>query len=748
MNRPVIALALLLCLLTATAASAQQAINPIHPLFAPLDSAGQPTTESSALSAAATCGACHDSAWITSHSDHGSADGVTGTADCVQCHVDGGRLEIHADQLDAEGRFPRDALCIGEPRSANCARCHGMVVAAGEALAIPADFEAPASDTSWSLTRTEGAIVSPQRRSDSFLNLKDKADLTTPWDVHAAKLVDCVACHYASNNPARADSNGGSLRYLEHDPRKLSTAEYLERPDHQLARKTCRACHDPEKAHEFLPYRTRHMTVLACQSCHLAGPQAPTIEMVDATVATLNGTAAVRYRNLEPQPGESLNSATIRPFLPLLVERVEADGVTRLAPVNPVSRFHWLSGADHTEVPFDQVAAAFLDGGHYAPAVLEAFDANGDGRLDRLELRLDTPRKTDLIAQRLASRGVAAPTVAGTIETYPLVHGVPSRDRALRDCSACHAADSRLAAPFLIASYLPGGQPPTPVDGSRVALAGLLAPTPLGGLVLTRDEDATPGNLHVLGLDRQALSNALGFWLFVVVLLAVSVHGLFRIALRKRRPLAAGAEAPKAYVFGRYERTWHWVMALSGVVLIVTGLDVHGVGAAWSLPQAVALHNAFAVVLLVNAALALFYHLTTWSIRSFIPEPKGFLARVLAQMTYQSRGIFFGGPHPANAPGQKLNPLQQITYLALLNILFPLQIVTGSLIWAVGHWPNVAAAVGGLHYLAPLHNLGSWLFLSFFVLHVYLVTTGRRPVEHLESMITGYQSLDHGEITP
>jgi thiosulfate reductase cytochrome b subunit len=118
------------------------------------------------------------------------------------------------------------------------------------------------------------------------------------------------------------------------------------------------------------------------------------------------------------------------------------------------------------------------------------------------------------------------------------------------------------------------------------------------------------------------------------------------------------------------------------------------------------------------------------------------MARVLEHMSYQSRGIFFGGPHPTNAPGHKLNPLQQFTYLGLLNVLFPLQIGTGLLIWATGHWPAVAAALGGLSVIAPLHNAGSWLFLSFFVLHVYLVTTGRTTTQHHTSMITGYGALE------
>jgi thiosulfate reductase cytochrome b subunit len=182
-------------------------------------------------------------------------------------------------------------------------------------------------------------------------------------------------------------------------------------------------------------------------------------------------------------------------------------------------------------------------------------------------------------------------------------------------------------------------------------------------------------------------------------------------------------------------------MALSGIVLMGTGMAVHA-GSRWpiALPAAVTAHNASAVVLMVNAFLSLFHHLTTLAIRQFIPHPHGLLERTLDHLEYQSRGIFLGDPHPHH-PGHKLNPLQQVTYLALLAILFPFQIVTGLLIWAVGHWPSVGAAAGGLQIVAPLHNLGAWLFLAFFVLHAYLVTTGHTVGAHLRSMITGWQTV-------
>jgi thiosulfate reductase cytochrome b subunit len=402
-------------------------------------------------------------------------------------------------------------------------------------------------------------------------------------------------------------------------------------------------------------------------------------------------------------------------------------------------------------VPRSTLAQAYLEAGGYAPAIVEHFDANRDGVLDALELRLDSRLKTELVANRLRALGVVEPVIVGTMRAYPLAHGVPSRDRALRDCDACHSGASRLSRDFLVAAYLPGGEPPRPEERSRVELAGVLAPTPGGGLALQRGPDATPGGLHVLGYTRQGLTNTLGFYVFLAVFLGVVAHGLMRVLTRRKRAgRAPHPPAARAYVFGRYERLWHWTMAFSGILLIASGLRIHAPASGWllDLPRAVSLHNAFAVVLMLNAFLALFYHLATKAIRNFIPHPHGLVARILEHMTYQSRGIFYGGPHPENAPGHKLNPLQQLTYLALLNVLFPLHIVTGALIWAAGTWPDVAAALGGLQVVAPLHNVGSWLFLSFFVLHVYLVTTGRTPTEHLESMITGYQPVEADGAAP
>jgi thiosulfate reductase cytochrome b subunit len=108
------------------------------------------------------------------------------------------------------------------------------------------------------------------------------------------------------------------------------------------------------------------------------------------------------------------------------------------------------------------------------------------------------------------------------------------------------------------------------------------------------------------------------------------------------------------------------------------------------------------------------------------------------------RGIMTGAPHPFDKTKQhKLNPLQQVTYFGLLNVLLPLQIITGALMWGVQGWPQVAFRLGGLPYLAPVHTLVAWLLASFVVAHVYLTTTaGATATTDIKAMVTGWEDVE------
>jgi thiosulfate reductase cytochrome b subunit len=75
-----------------------------------------------------------------------------------------------------------------------------------------------------------------------------------------------------------------------------------------------------------------------------------------------------------------------------------------------------------------------------------------------------------------------------------------------------------------------------------------------------------------------------------------------------------------------------------------------------------------------------------------------------------------------------------------------LQGFTGILIWGAQRWPDIAKYLGGLPVLSPLHTMIAWLFASFIVLHIYLTTTGHKPLTGIQAMITGWEDVEqpHG----
>lgn len=719
-------------------------VNSMHPRFAVLDGSGVPVRQSGRpASSERTCGSCHDVDYINGHSAHWNE---RVKASCVACHCMGGVLPVTAASVDVDGKLRREFVRISSPEDANCSTCHGIIHSGSDPVAIPSDFESPLDPgRNYGFTTQTGSVFSPQDVSDSRLNLEAKSAREYPWDVHARRLVRCVDCHFARNNPMRKDLQQTQLEFLLKDPRRIALSEFLHRPDHRLSAATCRDCHDPLKTHEFLPYRERHLDALACESCHIPHPMAPAAQMIDATVVREDGAPAIVYRGMERSDSTSLNATYSVGYSPLLLMRSDASGTRRVGPANAVDRWFWKSDGSDEPVPMETVRRAYLDSGRYAPAVLAAFDQDHDGAVSIAELRMDSPAKRQLIRSRLQALGVMEPVIGHVVTLYPIHHGVLAGAMVQRDCNSCHADQSRLSAGLPLATYAVTGGP----SATDVSIEGAM---PGDGATLVADAGRSridarlmgESRFYVFGNSHRAWANRFGFVAFLAALVGTAVHGMLRVLHRK--PLLTHATPrQRVYLYRVYERAWHWLMALSIIALMTTGLQIEFAGEKTLIPllTAVRIHNFFAIVLTANAFLSLFYHLTAGAIRQFIPPREGLARQVAEQARYYAKGILLGQPHPSPKTAQrKLNPLQQLTYLALLNVLFPFQVITGTLIWGASRWPELASALGGLTIVAPLHDLGSWLFLAFFVLHLYLTTTGHTVLSHVGAMVHGYEELD------
>ncbi len=202
----------------------------------------------------------------------------------------------------------------------------------------------------------------------------------------------------------------------------------------------------------------------------------------------------------------------------------------------------------------------------------------------------------------------------------------------------------------------------------------------------------------------------------------------------------------RVYMYTVEERLWHWFQAFIIMALMVTGMVVHLPTQLrlMSFETATRLHEWLGILLTVNAAFGLLYSLFARQLEQYLPSASpSWMRLAVRQVHYYTWGIFNGAPHPMEKTVErKLNPLQQVTYLGILNVLLPLQILTGVAILAGRIWPDPLARLGDLGLVAPLHVIGAWLFIAFLIGHVYLTTTGHTLMSNIVAMVVGWEDVE------
>jgi thiosulfate reductase cytochrome b subunit len=207
----------------------------------------------------------------------------------------------------------------------------------------------------------------------------------------------------------------------------------------------------------------------------------------------------------------------------------------------------------------------------------------------------------------------------------------------------------------------------------------------------------------------------------------------------------------KIYLHPLPIRIWHWVNAVAFIILIVTGAQVRfgNVLHLFSFETAVNIHSWTGFILIANFFIWLVYYLVTRNIKIYIPpvhHPLEFAKKAIRQAKFYGLGIMVGDHNPHHStPDNKFNPMQQVSYLMIMVLLIPLQLVTGLLLWDPRLFSPVVTLVGGIQVIDILHVL-LWIFFSaFIIVHFYLATLGHTTWAHIIAMFTGFEEEEEEE---
>lgn len=198
----------------------------------------------------------------------------------------------------------------------------------------------------------------------------------------------------------------------------------------------------------------------------------------------------------------------------------------------------------------------------------------------------------------------------------------------------------------------------------------------------------------------------------------------------------------RTYIYGTFERFWHWNQAILIFFLALTGFEIHGSYHLFNFENSIIWHKIAAWIFLILIVFAVFWHFVTGQWKNYIPSTKN----LKAQFNYYISGIFRGAPHPTHKTVyNKFNPIQRFVYLGLKLLVIPVQVLSGFLYLNYAY-PENPIQIESLKTVAVIHTFGGFALLAFIIAHVYLITTsGETPITSLKAMITGWELLDQDD---
>jgi thiosulfate reductase cytochrome b subunit len=197
----------------------------------------------------------------------------------------------------------------------------------------------------------------------------------------------------------------------------------------------------------------------------------------------------------------------------------------------------------------------------------------------------------------------------------------------------------------------------------------------------------------------------------------------------------------KVYIYRRFERFWHWTQTLLILTLAVTGFEIHGSYHLIGFKKAVLVHDNAAFMYMGLMILIFFWLFITGEWRMYMPTKK----HIYDQIEYYLHGIFHGAEHPTKKTMfHKFNPLQQGTYFALDFIILPVMVISGALYIFFSDFLQFHNGYA-IEPIAYIHVAGAFLLIGFVIAHVYLTTTGYRPLSAIKAMISGWEEMSDEE---
>ena len=205
------------------------------------------------------------------------------------------------------------------------------------------------------------------------------------------------------------------------------------------------------------------------------------------------------------------------------------------------------------------------------------------------------------------------------------------------------------------------------------------------------------------------------------------------------------ATTDKLYFYPVWLRIWHGINALGILVLIFTGISMQSgtqLSEAVGFKLLINLHNIAGILVTLNYFVFFIGNLITANGKFYIVKPRGFLKRPLKQAQYYIWGMFheMTPPYPLSEK-RKFNPLQKYAYIIVMYMAVPFVIISGIALLFPEIIIDQIYSYSGIFVTAVLHSAMGFFISIFLIIHLYVASIGKSPLQNFKSISTGWHNI-------
>lgn len=187
-------------------------------------------------------------------------------------------------------------------------------------------------------------------------------------------------------------------------------------------------------------------------------------------------------------------------------------------------------------------------------------------------------------------------------------------------------------------------------------------------------------------------------------------------------------------------RIWHIVNSLLFALLLISGVGIHF--------GLMTVHTALIIHIISGLSLAVAYlvffiaNIISGNIKNYFKLKKGYLRAIRHELKYYFWNIFLKQELPYNPEEYKFGLVKQIMHAKMMYFIMPLIILSGLVLFLPNLLSSSLLNESNIWTISLVHTILGYLLTVFFVLHIYLGTTGRTAGEMFGAITKGWILYD------